>query len=707
MRSSASARVSVALLAVALVAAPVVPSCKGSSDAEPDASFSDGPAVLSDGVEVSVAGGSLVLRKGGRAVLSLSGKTGPLARSFDLSWEGQTGIPVFSRDNEQVFATTRVVGHAKSGDSVVVRYQGDAGVGATLTVSPYKPGMSRLKLEVTGVAKAGSIALPLACDGEATFYGLGEQYDAAEHRGEAFSLFVTEQGIRRDPAKPPGGLNGDRHTTYFPMPYVVDARGFGLLLKTSRRSLVDLCKSDPDVAWLEAESGEPLEAVVFHGPKPLDVVRQLGDEVGRPKPPPAWAFDKLWVIAQGGTDAVLAEAKALEDAAVPTGVLWIQDWTGKRKNLDGGYGVQYRWESDPDLYPDLPGLIAGLKKRGYRVLGYANPFIDPTLQHFKPMADAGLLIKKNGAPYQHLAPNGAASHPDFTNPAAREYVKGYFRKMVQEIGFDGWMEDFGEWPPLDAEYADGGDPIDRHQQYPVAYHSLSDEVMAEVRPDGDYVIFNRSGYTGVQGHSQTYWVGDQEATFSPHDGLPTVVPGMLSLGLSGVPHVTHDIAGFSGGPSTKELFLRWVELGAFTPIMRTHDGNKRELNWSWKKDDETIAHVRRFAKIHALLAAEIKVASDEASKSGAPVVRHLMLEFPDDAGSRGVHDQYLLGGSVLVAPVVVEGQTRRKVYLPPGAWFHAWTGQRFDGGQSIEIDAPIGQPPVFTREKDRPELRSQ
>jgi sulfoquinovosidase len=694
----------------------VFPACnKGATDdpAPPAAT----PPPLSDGVEVTVSeAGSVLLSKGGRRLLATAASARPTARTFTESSKGLTGIWVFSREDEQATTFARVAGREAKGDSVEVRYEADlagapagaASPAATLTVSPYKPGVSLVRLEASGVptGKGGaSLALPLACDADATFYGFGEQYNATEQRGEAFELFVSEQGIGRDPAKPPGGLNGDLHTTYFPMPYFLDARGWGALVKTSQRVLVDLCKGDPEVAWLEVTGGGPVELLVFHGPRPLDVIKQLGDELGRPKAPPPWAYD-LWMVAQGGKDAVLAEAKAVEDAQLPVSVLWVQDWTGLRMNLDGGYGVQYRWAPDNELYPDLPGMIGGLKQRGYRVLGYANPFVVKGLDHFDAMDAQGLLIKKNGASYTHLAPNGVASHPDLTNPAAREYVKGYFRKMVLEVGLDGWMEDFGEWAPLDAEYADGGDPIARHNEYPVAWHSLSREVMDELRPDGDCMVFARSGFTGVQAHAQAFWVGDQEVSFRPYDGLPTVVPAMLNLGLAGMPFVTHDIAGFFGGPSTKELFQRWVELGAFTPFMRTHDGNKRDENWSWKKDAETTAHFRRFARVHKALAPDLIKLAAEAAQTGAPLVRHLMLAYPDDAASRRVHDQFLLGDALLVAPVVVEGQTRRAVYLPPGAWFHVWTGQRYEGGQSVDIDAPIGSPPVFSRDADRPELRA-
>jgi alpha-glucosidase len=278
--------------------------------------------------------------------------------------------------------------------------------------------------------------------------------------------------------------------------------------------------------------------------------------------------------------------------------------------------------------------------------------------------------------------------------------------MVQELGMDGFMADFGEWAPLDSVYSDGSDPRGAHNLFPVWWHRTWRQAIDAVRPGGDWVVITRSGWTGVQAHAQIFWVGDQEADFLPTDGLPTVVPAMINLGLSGIPVATHDIAGFSGGPSTKELFMRWTELGAFTPVMRTHDGNDKLENWKWSRDAETTTHFRRFARIHVALAPELAMWALQGAQSSLPMVRHLMLEFPEDPTSREISDQYMLGDAFLVAPVVTAGATSRDVYLPPGQWFHLWTGQMYEGGQAITIDAPIGSPPVFSRGVDRPALRA-
>lgn len=152
--------------------------------------------------------------------------------------------------------------------------------------------------------------------------------------------------------------------------------------------------------------------------------------------------------------------------------------------------------------------------------------------------------------------------------------------------------------------------------------------------------------------------------------------------------------------------MRWVELGAFTPIMRTHEGANKDDNWSWEKDQETTDHFRRFALVHQALAADFQALAQEASGTSAPILRHLMLVFPNDAQSRTVDDQFMIGEQLLVAPVVEEGATTRQVYLPPGSWFHVWTGEEHAGGTTVTVEAPIGSPPVFSLGQDRADLRA-
>ncbi|MEM9067175.1 MAG: TIM-barrel domain-containing protein [Myxococcota bacterium] len=663
--------------------------------------------VFEGGTRVVVqSSGQIILERDGRDLVAIPPEHGPTIRTYTETFRGDLGIYEFRRrDVTEVELTATSSPSVGESNQVIIDYEGQGGsLRGTLAIERETDERTRFRFTLLA-GEANSIAIPFRCDDEGSFHGFGEQYNGTDQRGEEFDLFVSEQGIGRDGSVRP--LTGDEHTTYFPMPYWLDARGHGVLFETDYRVLADVCANDPGVAWIEVSSDDPVEWVVFHGPTPLDVVRQVGDHLGRPGPLPDWAFG-LWIGSQGGQEAVLAEAAALEAANIPVAAFWVQDWTGVRMNIGGGFGVQYRWAVDPEHYPDLAGLIADLRGRGYRFLAYANPFIDPNLpDHFPAMDERGLLVQSpEGGSYRFTAPNIESAHPDLTNPETREFVKDALKAMVNDYGIDGWMHDFAEWNPLDGVHSDGSDPLAYHNRFPVEWQRMAREALDEVRPDGDYAFIVRSGWTGSQAVSQIHWVGDQEADWETTDGIPTVVPALLNLGLAGQYNVTHDVAGFSGGPSTKELFMRWTELGAFTPIFRTHEGNNRDDNWSWEKDAETTEHFARFARVHDALAPLFRRLADEAQEDSAPIVRHLMLQYPADRETWSISDEYLIGNELLVAPITEEGSTSREVYLPEGTWFHVWTGESFSGGQRISIDAPIGSPPVFSRGEDRTDLRA-
>lgn len=688
---------------VLLSALLVLVACGGDDEPEQKGGRFD----LSDGTRVVVSdAGQIEIFAGERRVYATAPGAGVQSAAYEQSVTSLFGMWNFTRSDEQRTTMNKLSGAKKDGDAVLVTLSGPGGSTATVRVAPHAAGASLVSITVTGVANARSIAAPFDCDAEASFFGFGEQYNTTNQRGEAFPLFVSEQGIGREGPTDVASIAGNAHTTYFPMPYFLDARGFGALARTDARVLVDLCKTDPSAAWLEAESAEPLEIIVFHGPTGYDVIRQLGDQVGRPARPPSWAFG-AWIAAQGGQTVVEGKIAALEAAQIPFTAIWSQDWTGPRTNAGGGSGVQYRWVVDPSHYPDLKGLIDALHAKDKRFLGYVNPFVMPKLEHFAEMDVQGLLIQdETGKTYRHASPAGDASHPDFGHEPTRAYVRAALAKLVTDYGMDGWMADFAEWVPIDVATRDGSDGVAFHNRYPEAWHRASREVFDQARPSGDWAVFTRSGWSGDHAVAQIVWAGDQEATWSESDGLPTVVPALLNLSLSGLPFVTHDIAGFSGGPSDKELFQRWTELGAFTPIFRTHEGNLKDQNWSWDADAETTAHFRRFVRVHDALRPELEALADEAAKSSKPIVRHLMLEFPDDAESRTVHDQFLVGSDLLIAPVVAPGANTRSVYFPPGKWFDVWTGQSHDGPARVDVPAPVGSPPVFSRDADRTDLRA-
>ena len=315
-----------------------------------------------------------------------------------------------------------------------------------------------------------------------------------------------------------------------------------------------------------------------------------------------------------------------------------------------------------DLYPGFDAMVSGLHEAGYKFLVYVNPFIvNPDsvqeqdgpgrfVTRFESMDEMGLLMKNDmGETLIDFAiPNIPQSdaHPDFSNPATVDFLSESLKEIVRAYDVDGWMADFGEWLPPNSVPQDGSNWIERRNTFPIDWQRANRKALETARGD-DWVMFARSGFTNVQGVAQIHWVGDQETNWGDLDGLPTVVPAMLNLGLAGQPFVTHDIAGFSGGdaPSTKELFQRWTELGAFTPIMRTHDGADKVNNWRWNKDEGTTSHFRKFAFVHCALMNDFMTLAAEAETT------RYADPAPSDAGlprrprnlghQRPVHDRRL------------------------------------------------------------------
>ena len=209
----------------------------------------------------------------------------------------------------------------------------------------------------------------------------------------------------------------------------------------------------------------------------------------------------------------------------------------------------------------------------------------------------------------------------------------------------------------------------------------------------------RAGGFGCQRDSMLLWAGDQLVDFSRHNGLPTVVCAALSAAMSGYGLTHSDIGGYTslhGIRRTRELFLRWAEMAVFTPVMRTHEGNRPAENFQFYDDEVCMERLSRLVSLHRQLEPYLRELVRVNAETGLSVHRPLFLHYDADETAYTVQDEYLLGRDVLVAPVLEEGADRRNLYLPADRWIHLWTGEEYPGG-SITVDAPMGKPPVFYR----------
>ncbi len=260
------------------------------------------------------------------------------------------------------------------------------------------------------------------------------------------------------------------------------------------------------------------------------------------------------------------------------------------------------------------------------------------------------------------------------------------------------MADFGEYLETDVKLYSGESAELYHNKYPAEWARVNYEALEEAGKLGEIVFFMRAGYTGTSKYSTLVWAGDQLVNWSMHDGLASVIPAGISLGFCGVGYFHSDIGGYTTIgwiKRKKELFMRWAELGAFTAVMRTHEGNRPDVNWQFDGDRETLQHLAKMTKVHTALKPYFEYCKDEYHTDGLPLIRHPYIHYPDDDKLHSLQYQFLLGRDVLVAPVY-KPRKKWKVYLPQDEWVHLWSGKEYSGGW-VTVDAPLGQPPVFYR----------
>lgn len=549
-------------------------------------------------------------------------------------------------------------------------------------------------------------------------FGLGVQYSHVNFQGLRVPVWSEEQGIGRG-AEPlttlaesvSPGAGGDAFSTYAPVPYFVTTEGQALALDTTTYSVFDF--QTPGEAqvelWDTAMVGRLYSATSVRG-----ALRGYTRFAGRMAPLPEWLNQGAVVRMGEGSAAVRERVARLEAAGVPLAAIWIEDWVGERRT-ELANRLWWNWEPDATLYPDWPELVAELRARGIRVLTYFNPYlVDPTAKanaqrNLFAEADAqGFLVRTADGTRYALDQGGfEAAVLDLTEPAARTWLKSIMKAQIA-LGVSGWMADFGEGFPLVGAPADGQDPFAYHNRFPTDWAALNREVLQETGTEGDAVFFSRAGYTRSPGLSTLFWLGDQTVTFDGNDGLATVVRGLLSGGLSGFTLNHSDIGGYSSFTvpgvlnlvRTPELLERWMELAAFTAVFRTHETSNRVNNLQVDSTPALLVAFARWARVYQALAPYRTRLMRQAHRAGLPVVRPLLLEFPDDPAVTNLDAQFMLGSQLLVAPVLEPGADAVPVYLPRGPWVHVFTGQQYGSshqGVTVVVPAPLGEPAVLYR----------
>jgi sulfoquinovosidase len=536
-------------------------------------------------------------------------------------------------------------------------------------------------------------------------WGAGEQMSYFNLCGEDsprhFPLWTSEPGVGRDKNTAITQMadlahaGGDYWTTNYPQPTFLSSAGYACHVDSTAYTAFDFRKSDSH----QIEIWQiPAAIEFFAGDTPDALVRQMATRFGQPPALPAWSTVGAIIGLKQG-DASFDRLANMRKAGVAVSGLWCEDWCGIRET-SFGTRLFWDWQWNANRYTDLPGRIAALARDNIRFLGYTNPYLTVDGPQFAAARNAGFLALQQdaNAPYAVDFGEFEAGVVDFTNPAAADWFgEEIIGKAMIDFDLSGWMADFGEYLPTDVRLHDGSDPLLAHNAWPVKWAKVNADAVAKRGRSGDILFFMRAGHSGVQAYNQLLWAGDQSVDFSRHDGIGTVITAALSAGMLGNPYHHSDVGGYTslGFVRTAELILRWSELGAFSPVMRTHEGNRPRDNLQVDSSPEVLAHFAAFTRVHAALSPYVQASIAQTVATGCPLQRAIFIDYPECREAYSVQDQYLYGPDLLVAPVIEEGATSRRILIPAGRdWVHLWGGQSASAGWQ-DVQAPIGQPPVF------------
>jgi alpha-D-xyloside xylohydrolase len=384
--------------------------------------------------------------------------------------------------------------------------------------------------------------------------------------------------------------------------------------------------------------------------------------------PPAWTFG-LWLTTSFTTsydeETVTSFIEGMEERGLPLSVI----------HFDSFWMREFRWcdfEWDSRVFPDPRAMLERLHTRGLKICVWINPYIAQKSPLFAEGKAGGFLLKKtNGEVWQTDAWQPGMAIVDFSNPAACQWFGDHMRRLV-DMGVDSFKTDFGEQIPTeDVAWFDGSDPEKMHNLYTQLYNQTVFEALEEKLGVGEAAVFARSATAGGQ-KFPVHWGGDCDSNF---ESMAESLRGGLSLCLSGFGFWSHDIGGFEGTPPA-EVYKRWLAFGLLSSHSRLHGSTSYRVPWLF--DEESVEVCRHFTKLKCALMPYLFACAVEARASGIPMMRAMLLEFPEDRTCATLDRQYLLGESLLIAPIFSK-DPEVEFYVPPGRWTHFWSGETIEG----------------------------
>ena len=528
------------------------------------------------------------------------------------------------------------------------------------------------------------LTLVMERDDKTQFYGFGEQFSHIGLRGYRLPMWVQEQGLGRGdfPVSPlvaffsSSEVPGYAFSTYYVNPVWMDTTGFTHVGANAEPGFIDLSKRDRiEISYVT----DTLKGTIGYRQSPLDQVSWITKYTGRMQALPDWVHDGLILGVQGGSDVVEEVVSKLQAYDTPLSAVWLQDWVGARKTSFGSQ-LWWNWILDEERYPRWEQTRDRLRSQGIRILSYVNPHLvklegrQSRRRLFDEAESLGYLVRRpDGEPYLIENTDFKYGLVDIFNPKASAWFKSVLRNEVWNQGISGYMSDFGESLPLDAVLSTPGRELTAHNTYPERWAQLHREFIEEEGLEDEAFIINRSGFTQSPKYAVAFWLGDQNVAWSRHDGLPSAIRGLISGGFTGLALNHSDIGGYTTLKSpipftsvvrSQELLLRWAEVNAFTPIFRSHEGNRPEDNHQIWSSSASLKGVAAMARVYRSLKPYRQELENEMEEKGWPLIRHMYLHYPEDPESPALDLQFMLGADLLVAPVVEKGEESVDLYVP-------------------------------------------
>ncbi|NEA15724.1 alpha-xylosidase [Streptomyces halstedii] len=493
----------------------------------------------------------------------------------------------------------------------------------------------------------------LALDVGENIYGLGERFTPYVKNGQTVDIWQADGGTSSEQA-------------YKNVPFYLSSRGYGVFVNHPGKVSFEVGSEAVGQVQFSVED-QSLEYFVVAGPTPKDVLARYTALTGRPALPPAWSFG-LWLTTSFCTSydeaTVTSFVDGMAERGIPLSVF----------HFDCFWMREYQWSDflwDPEVFPDPEGMLARLKERGLRVSMWINPYIAQKSALFAEGAARGYLVRRpNGDIWQWDLWQPGMALVDFTNPEATAWYEDKLKGLLDQ-GVDCFKTDFGERVPTDVLWHDGSDPERMHNYYAQLYNKAVFDLLERERGAGEAVLFARSATAGGQQYP-VHWGGDCFASFT---AMAESLRGGLSLSLSGFGFWSHDIGGFEGTPDPA-VFKRWLAFGLLSSHSRLHGNVSYRVPWEF--GEEAVDVARRFTLLKHRLMPYLYGVAAEAHRTGVPMMRPMLVEFPGDPATRTLDRQYMLGPDLLVAPVFTEdGEV--EYYVPEGTWTSLLTGESITG----------------------------